>query len=113
MSVKSKKLKSESDFKDALIKKALGYDVKEIIEEYVEGDNGEIKLVKKKVTIKNVPPDVTAIKYLLDDIDNSFDALSDEQLEEEKNRLLSLIRIQDKKESKSCKKTKKQKKTST
>ena len=112
MSVKSKKTESNSDFKEALIKKALGYDVKEIIEEYVEGDNGEIKLTKKKVTIKNVPPDVTAIKYLLDDSDISLDKLTDEELEEEKNRLLSLIRYEDEKENKSCKKISKKKKTS-
>ena len=40
--IKKTKELSSSDFKDALIKKALGYDATEVIEEYVTGDEGEI-----------------------------------------------------------------------
>ena len=47
--VKAKNI-SNSDFKEALIKKALGYDATEVVEEYVSGDEGDIKLTKKKVT---------------------------------------------------------------
>ena len=57
MKGKSKKTKSElqSDFKKALVKKALGYDVTETVEEYSGGEDG-VKLVKKKVTKKTFHP---------------------------------------------------------
>ena len=90
--VKSKKSVSQSDFKDALVKKALGYDCTEVVEEYVSGDEGEIRLAKKKVTKKNVPPDITAIKLLIDQTDQPIEELSDEQLEVEKQRLLKLLK---------------------
>ena len=59
-----KKQSEENKLKTALLKKALGYEAKETIEEYVS-DDGEIRLSKRKVTKKNVPPDITAIKMLL------------------------------------------------
>ena len=74
----------------ALEKKALGYDTEEVVEEYQEGD-GEIRLTKKKVTKKNVPPDITALKLLLDNIkigEKSVEEMTDEELENEKNKLL-------------------------
>lgn len=88
---KSKKILGEKDLKDALIKKALGYDATEIIEEYVAGDEGEIKLSKRKVTKKNVPPDITAIKMLIEEGGKSVKEMSDEELNEEKQRLLNLL----------------------
>ena len=88
---KKKTATSQSDFKDALIKKALGYDATEIVEEYVSNDDGEIKLSKKKVTKKNVPPDLTALKMLLND-DDDLKTMSDEELEKEKIRLLKLLK---------------------
>lgn len=92
--IKHKKtIKTQSDFKSALIKKALGYDYKEIVEEYVSSDEGEVKLAKKKVTKKNVPPDITALKLLLDS-QTPISQMSDEQLEQEKKRLLKLLEQQ-------------------
>ena len=88
---KSKKTLGEKDLKEALIKKALGYDATEIIEEYVAGDEGEIKLSKRKVTKKNVPPDITAIKMLIEEGGKSVKEMSDEELNEEKQRLLNLL----------------------
>lgn len=88
---KSKKTLGEKDLKEALIKKALGYDATEIIEEYVAGDEGEIKLSKRKVTKKNVPPDITAIKMLIEEGGKSVKVMSDEELNEEKQRLLNLL----------------------
>ena len=91
-----KKSVDDSDFKNALIKKALGYDATEVVEEYVSGEEGEIKLTKKKVTKKNVPPDITAIKMLMEEInENAVTGLSDEQLESEKIRLLKLLKDSD------------------
>ena len=59
---KRKKGVTESDFKEALIKKALGYDATEIVEEYVSGEEGEIKLSKKKVTKKELHDAIIALQ---------------------------------------------------
>ena len=81
--------KQKEDIESALIKKAVGYLSKEIVEEF--GTDGEdFKLLKRKVTYKDVPPDVSAIKILMD---NTADitSLSDEELEAEKEKLLKLL----------------------
>ena len=87
---------------EALIKKALGYDTEEVVEEYAEGD-GEIKLTKRKVTKKNVPPDITALKILLEGSGEvkSVAEMSDEELEKERARLLELLAKEDKNEKRS------------
>jgi len=91
MKEKSKKTvnNSKDDLRSALIKKALGYDYKEVVEEYVSGEEGEVKLAKKKVTKKNVPPDITAIKLLLENQPN-VSSMTDEQFEMEKERLINM-----------------------
>lgn len=77
-----------------LYKKALGYKVKENVEEFVldEGD-GKPRLVKRRVTTKHVAPDISAAKTLLamQTGESDVGALSDKQLEEEKSRLLKLL----------------------
>ena len=94
---KKKTIASKGDLKDALIKKALGYDATEVVEEYVSGEEGEIKLAKKKVTKKNVPPDLTALKILMEEGDDCVESMSDEELEKEKIRLLELLKQCDRK----------------
>ena len=84
---------SEEKLKSALIKKAIGFNSTEVTEEYAVDDSGEIKLTKKKVTKKNVPPDMTAIKILIDDV-TPIGEMTDEQLEKEKQRLLELLKRQ-------------------
>ena len=87
----------------ALEKKALGYDTEEVVEEYQEGD-GEIRLTKKKVNKKNVPPDITALKLLLDNIkigEKSVEEMTDEELENEKNKLLELLNKENKNDKRS------------
>lgn len=91
---------SVADVREALIKKALGYDQTEVIEEYISGDEGEIKLTKKKVTKKNVPPDITALKILLEEQELPLSEMTDEQLMQEKTRLLKLLEKEEKKEKK-------------
>lgn len=49
--------------------------------------DGELTLVKKKVTKREVPPDIKAVKMLLDESGE----VSDDELEEEKRKLLKLI----------------------
>ena len=55
----------------SLLKKALGYQYKEVIEEYSIGEDGE-KLSKKKITTKDVPPDISAVKLLLEELKNEI-----------------------------------------
>ena len=59
------------------------------MEEYVLTD-GEYKLVKRKVTTREIPPDIKAVKLLLDG--GNDEAFTDEELEEEKQRLLKLLK---------------------
>ncbi len=88
---KVKKQVDKNDLEQALIKKALGYDATEVVEEYV-GDGDEIKLSKKKVTTKNVPPDMSALKFLLEESQKEVSQMTDQELYEEKVRLLCLLK---------------------
>lgn len=77
----------------ALLKKALGYQIKEVIEEFAkDNDSGFDLLVKKKCTTKHFPPDVSAIKILLSYYDEKtfeeLENMTDEELLQEKERLL-------------------------
>lgn len=76
-----------------LLKKAKGYIVREKTDEYVVTTDGEKKLVKSKVVTKRAPPDVAACKALLqlDDNGPDFVNMTDEQLKEEKARLIRLL----------------------
>lgn len=75
----------------ALIKKAVGYSARETVKEYQISDGEEI-LIKKKVSDKAVPPDINAAKMLLEAFENcDLAAMSDEALEKEKQRLLTLL----------------------
>lgn len=51
-------------------------------------ENGELKLVKKKITKREIPPDIKAVKMLMD----GREELSDEELEEEKQKLLNMLK---------------------
>ena len=75
--------------KKAILKVALGYSLEEVTEEYGVED-GELKLVKRRKTKKDVPPDLKAVKLLLEEKD--YSALSDEELEAEKRRLLAQLK---------------------
>ena len=81
---------SEDNVTVALKKKALGYETEEVVEEF-SYEGGEVVLSKKKVTKKNVPPDITAIKMLLD-AEKDVSEMTDEELEKEKVRLLNLLK---------------------
>ena len=79
------------EIKKALIKRAVGYTAEEVVSEYSD-DNGVMKMVRKKVSKKNVPPEVSALKLLLDDLkDDCLNTLSDDELVKEKDRLLSVL----------------------
>lgn len=80
----------EDKIRDAILKVALGFTVEEVTEEY-DAKEGELRLVKRKETKKDVPPDLKAVKLLLED-GTDYSALTDEQLEAEKQRLISQLR---------------------
>ncbi len=75
--------------KEAILKVALGFSVGEVTEEYDVKD-GELRLVKRRETRKDVPPDLKAAKLLFEERD--YSALSDEELEAEKERLLKELK---------------------
>ena len=76
----------------ALIKKAIGFDCVETIEEFSESD-GEMRLLKRKVTTKVVPPDVSAAKLLMEMQTEEKDVadMTDEELEKERIRLIKIL----------------------
>ena len=85
----------------ALLKRALGYDTKEIVEEFQDED-GDVKLTKRKVTTKNVPPDISAVKMILDSVNENckkVGEMTEEELKSEKERLLNLLKETDKNEN--------------
>lgn len=80
----------EERLDEALMKVALGFQVAEVTEEYAEVD-GALKLTKRKRTKKDVPPDLKAVQLLLAEREGGVEALSDEELETERKRLLALL----------------------
>lgn len=106
--MKEGKKSVDGEINSALLKKALGFDAQEIVEEYALGSEGEITLSKKKITTKCVPPDVSAIKMLLDAAE-PLSRYTDEELDAEKQRLLELLCQTEKKnkEKTNCKKKRK------
>ena len=80
---------NEEQIKRAILKVALGYSLEEVTEEYGVED-GELKLLKRKETKKDIPPDLKAVKLLLDERD--YSVLTDEELEAEKQRLLKQLK---------------------
>ncbi len=75
-----------------LLKRAQGYTYDEVQEEYQAREDGELVLTKRKVMEKYCPPDSSAIKtYLELCSDMDFDEYTDEELEQEKARLLNQL----------------------
>ena len=91
--------KTKKQIEQALLKKAIGFDAQETVEEFSESE-GEMKLLKRNVTLKSVPPDVSAVKLLLDIRGDEVDllSLSDEDLEKEKVRLMKILKEKKKNE---------------
>ena len=86
---------NEKKLKKALIKRAIGYDADEVVEEYSYDDEGTPKLSKKKVTKKHYAPDISAMKILIERYGNlskeEIELMSDEELKEERNRFIRLL----------------------
>lgn len=94
MDSKNEFLKYKDKIQKALLKKAFGYNYKEVIEEFSVDEDGQ-KLTKRKVTTKNVPPDISAVKFLLDDINQNADIdycnLTDDQLKEQIKNAMDIL----------------------
>lgn len=69
---------------DGVIRKAVGFETVETQEEYSLID-GDLTLTKRKVTTKEVPPDITALRFLLGE--NETQPVTREELERERERL--------------------------
>lgn len=82
--------KKEEKLENALLKVALGYQIAEVTEEYAEVD-GQLKLTKRKKTKKDVPPDLKAVQLLLSTDGGGYESWTDEELQAEKERLLSAL----------------------
>lgn len=78
----------ENDILGALKKCAVGLETNEVVEEFGVED-GELKLIKRKVTRRDIPPDIKAVKLLIDG--ESAAPLSLEELECEKQKLLNML----------------------
>lgn len=83
-------MQRDDDLQQALKKCAVGFDTSETVEEFAVQD-GELRLVKRKVTRRDIPPDIKAVKMLLDGRPDEDD-MSDEQLEAERNKLLNMLK---------------------
>lgn len=81
-----------------LLKKAIGFEKSEISREYQIDEAGKETLVRKKVQKKYYPPDMQAMRAYLE-LEKGVDlsAMSDEELEQEKLRLLGELREKEKK----------------
>ncbi len=82
---------NHDEIMEAVVKRAVGYEARETVEEYAIVD-GTLELVKKRITTKDVPPDIAAAKLIFDDGD--YSSMTDEQLEAEKKRLLSELALE-------------------
>lgn len=99
MAKKTENIETDN-IKEALIKRALGFEAIDEVKEYAVDENEKLKLTKKKVTKKFISPDISAAKALLEiyykDNKNELDLMSNEELIAEKNRLLNLLKESEK-----------------
>lgn len=95
MRLKEENVNDEDKIRKALLKKALGYNTDEVIEEYALNEGQEV-LIKKKITKKHYSPDVNAVKILLERYYQTYQEkislMSDQELLEEEERLLKLLK---------------------
>ena len=90
---------NDEEIKQALFKRAVGYESDEVIEEYTSDENGNPILSKRKITKKFNPPDIAAVRFLLEQgqvSDDEISKMTDKQLLQEKERLLQLLKQKEK-----------------
>lgn len=83
------------------MKKATGFTVTETVTEYVTDEDGNRRIQKEKEQSKYIPPDLSAIKaYMEMEGQDRYQSMSDEELEQEKQRLLSYLSSETKEKTK-------------
>lgn len=83
------------EIRKALLKKALGFSSDEVVEEYTLDKNGNEVLNRRKVTKKYNPPDISAVKILMEKegvFDDELSHMTLTELKKEKKRLLKLLK---------------------
>ena len=72
-----------------------GFCLKEEVNEYAVDANGDMQLVKQKISKKAIPPNTDILKMLFTKAETksvNFETWSDAELEKEKQRLLKLLK---------------------
>lgn len=91
----------EEKLKKVLLRKATGYSAKEETVEYSRDKNGKEIVLKRKVSKKHYPPDVSALKLLIEQFYNDkfedLSSLTDEELEEERQKIIELLKEDERK----------------
>jgi hypothetical protein len=83
----------DEDLMKALRKKAKGYKAKEVADEFVVGKSGTPVLSRRKITYKDVPPDIGAVKTIAEILNGGeYRELTPEELKKEKQRLLEELK---------------------
>lgn len=92
---------SHKSFEELLYENAIGFKTEDVVEEYAVIE-GELVLQKKKVNIKEHPPDLSLIKYLIERQNESddYEYLSVEELEEKYEELCLKLKKEIEKEVK-------------
>lgn len=89
-------MSDEEKLKKALMRKALGYKVSEIVEEFSFDEDGAQKLSKRKITKKHIASDTSALKILIEkffpNLEINLSEMTDQQLEEEREKILQLLK---------------------
>ncbi len=83
------------EIRKALLKKALGFSSDEVVEEYTLDKDGNEVLNRRKVTKKYNPPDISAVKILMEKegvFDDELSHMTLTELKKEKKRLLKLLK---------------------
>ena len=93
---------------DALFNRAIGFSKDEITEEYSIVDD-KLTLIKKKLNSKYYPPELKAIEMVMDKYglnkDEMYEKYSLVELEEEKNKLIKMLKEAQEKEKKNDRKS--------
>ena len=93
--MKKEKIVIDSSLLKAINQCVLGMTTRETTTEYAPDDNGELKIVKQKVSEKTIPPNVDIIKLVYQssmDKKIDYEKMTDEELEQEKQRLLKELK---------------------